>query len=303
MYRILYKLKNNNIFRNNDYIKYKKKNSLYKQHIKENNNYLQKIVDDTDSINSNHNNLITNNIHNNDNIGNIDNNIILYNSKLDYIKKELSNFNEKEHFCSICIEKKKSCEFCILLCGHHFCKNCMKEYLNNKYDEFHECPVCRFKFKKNNIFYPIIENNNCDNSNLGTKINTLIDIIKKDYENKIVIVTQFKRTMENINKILANNNMKIYNINNFNNFSNEIDKSLLLISYNDILKINNLNITSIIFLDYLNDNNPFNNSNNPINILKNKLLCDNFVNFYFLYIKNTFEENIINNIKISIDDL
>jgi hypothetical protein len=242
-------------------------------------------------------NLITNNI------DNIDNNIILYNSKLDYIKKELTNFDDKEHFCTICIEKKKSNEFCILLCGHHFCKNCMKEYLNNKYEEFHECPVCRCKFKKNNIFYPIIENNNYDTNNLGTKINKLIEIIKKDYENKIVIVTQFKKMMENINEILVNNNMKIYNFNNFNNFSNEIDKSVLLISYNDILKINNLNITSIIFLDYLNDNNSFNNSNNPINILKNNLLCDNFVNFYFLYIKNTFEENIINNIKISIDDL
>jgi hypothetical protein len=254
-----------------------------------------------------YNNLLTNNI---------DNNIILYNSKLDYIKKELLNFNEKEHFCSICIEKKKSHDFCILLCGHHFCKLCMKEYLNNKHDPY-ECPVCRCKFKKNNIFYITIKNNNYDNNilknNLGTKINKLIEIIEREYEKKIVIVSQFKKMLDNINdilennNILKNNNMKIYNINNFvkveKDSPNKIDKIILLISYDDILKINNLNVTSILFLDYLDDNNYFNNSKNPINIFKNKLLYDNLVNFHFLYVKNTFEENIVNKIKSSIDIL
>ena len=270
-----------------------------------NNNLLKNDISINCLFEKEYNNLITNNI------DNIDNNITLYNSKLDYIKKELSDFNNKEHFCSICIEKKKFNNFCILLCGHHFCKDCIKEYLNKKIDPF-ECPVCRFKFKKYNIFYPIIDydthNTNIIKNNFGTKINKLIEIIEKNNEEKIVIVTQFKKIIENINDILEKTNIKIYKGNNLSNFqkiekdfSKEISKSALLITYDDILKIDELNVTSIFFIDYMDSSNYIKNNKNPINSIKDKLLFDNFVKFYFLYIKNSFEENIISDIKIIID--
>ena len=69
----------------------------------------------------------------------------------------------------------------------------------------------------------------------------------------------------------------------------ENKKHISVCDYNNILKHNIYNIDCIVFLDYLYD---IDEENNIYSIINNKL-GNNFVKFYFMYIKNTFEKNII----------
>ena len=54
---------------------------------------------------------------------------------------ECSHINDCE--CNICYESKKKPEFIKLNCGHEFCKDCIKQYLQNVRTEKPLCAFCR----------------------------------------------------------------------------------------------------------------------------------------------------------------
>ena len=228
-------------------------------------------------------------------IDNINNKIVQYKSKIEYFKRIMHEFNTKEYSCSICLDNIDKNNFCIINCGHYFCKNCLRKYISQT-KKCYECPICRSNFEINNVYVPKNTNNDII---YGSKINKLKEII--DYYNKIIIVTQFKDNIlltDYINK----NNTIFYNLfyknnslkeNNKNNFILEKKKSVLFCNYDDILKFNFNNINSIIFIDYPTI---YNNKNIFTEIKTSYLekdILNNIISFYYIYINNTFEETII----------
>ena len=55
----------------------------------------------------------------------------------------LQRESDNGHECPICYEKKFKNEFESTVCGHVFCKSCLKEVLKSKKPC---CPLCRSKF-------------------------------------------------------------------------------------------------------------------------------------------------------------
>jgi len=194
-------------------------------------------------------------------------------TKLQYCKNMISTFYDINHNCSICIDNIDNKNICIINCGHYFCKDCLIKFIN-KCDNKHECPICRDKFNIDEINIAIKDGYDTQNLINCTKINKLIEIINIVSHTKIIIITQFK---EVVNKIIEKFNIK------------ENKKHISVCDYNNILKHNIYNIDCIVFLDYLYD---IDEENNIYSIINNKL-GNNFVKFYFMYIKNTFEKNII----------
>jgi hypothetical protein len=210
------------------------------------------------------------------------------------------------------MDKIEEHNFCIIICGHYFCNDCIRKYISEKENNF-ECPICRENFNFNNIYclndnLENLEKLNNINENLenlhnnyknGTKMNQLINKVLESTDKKIIILTQYRNTMSEIKKIL--NNLSVINYNLFfknsnineknkNLFNNNKNKCVLVCTNNDVLNYNFTNITSIFFLDYTKIDN-----DNIYNLIKNKFNNFNSIKLNFLYIKDTFEESIIDN--------
>lgn len=234
-------------------------------------------------------------------INELQNKINLYKLKLQYFKSIMMDFNDKEYYCTVCLENINKENFCIINCGHYFCKDCLKKYINEKKDN-HECPICREKINNDNIYIPEILNNNILDDKNSTKINKLNELINLEKNKKIIIVSQYKQNTNNIRKYL-DKDILIYNLfykNNYlkeknkNLFNNEANKCILFTNYTNILKNTFNNISSIIFIDYPDIN--YNCDNLFNNIRKNfleKYSTSNIITFYFLYINDSYEKTII----------
>jgi len=232
-------------------------------------------------------------------INDIKNNIILYKLKLQYCKNILTNLDDKNCNCAICIDNINTNNICILNCGHYFCNDCIIKYIYSKTDNY-ECSICRYKFNINNIYCTNISDNNI---NYGTKINKLIEIINNSSNKKIFVISQHCTIINKINEILNLNVIKNFDIFYKNKFLKEkyikifelyTEKSILLCNYDDIINYSFINIEEIIILDYHEEDN----NENIFIKFKKKLIEDIYVqnkiiNINFLYIKNTFEENFI----------
>jgi len=262
-------------------------------------------------IKENKNLCILNNQINNfleENTDNLNSNILKYNSQLQYFKNNILKYNDsKDMNCSMCIDNINKEDFTIILCGHYFCKYCLIKYINEKSNNL-ECPICRDKFNESDIYCPFINNNivkNIDiNNKYSSKIDKLLNIIDT-IDDKIIIITQFKSISNKLTNIFNNNNIKNYNMfynNNYfkeknkNLFNNEKNKTILISTIDNILKYNFINISNIIFIDipYINETNIdiFNSLRKKY--LENYLLNINTIKYYFLYIKNSIEEYVVN---------
>jgi hypothetical protein len=234
-------------------------------------------------------------------INDLQNKINLYKLKLQYFKNILIEFNDKEYYCTVCLENIDKNNFCIINCGHYFCKDCLKKYINEKKDVY-ECPICRENFNDDNIYINKISDNNILYQKNSTKINKLNEIINLEENKKIIIVSQYKQNIVNIRKFI-NKDILIYNLHyknnylkekNINLFNNEINKCILFVNYTNILKNTYNNISSIIFIDYPDID--YNSDNQFSNIKKNfleKYSSNNIIYFYFLYINDSYEKDII----------
>jgi hypothetical protein len=244
-----------------------------------------------------------------ENTNNLNSNVLKYNSQLQYFKNNILKYNDsKDMNCSMCIDNINKEDFTIILCGHYFCKYCLIKYINEKNNNL-ECPICRDKFNESDIYCPFINNDivkNIDiNNKYSSKIDKLLNIIDT-IDDKIIIITQFKSISNKLTNIFNNNiNIKNYNMfynNNYfkeknkNLFNNEKNKTILILTIDDILKYNFINISNIIFIDipYINETNIdiFNSLRKKY--LENYLLNINTIKYYFLYIKNSIEEYVVN---------
>ena len=287
-YKVLIEKDNNKINNINNFFMNKKDNENYNSYI---NNYFNTnlFLEETENtINAL--------------IKNIEDNISQYNSKILYFKNIINEYSDKTYSCPICLENIEKENFCIINCGHYFCKNCISKYINEK-ENYYNCPNCRSHFSIDNVFIPIINENkivniNSINSINSTKINKINEIIDIHTNNKIIIVTQYRDNIKikeylckNIDYYILfykNNYLKEKNRESFINNNN---KSILFCNYDDLLKYTFNNVNSIIFIDYLEINNIFSKIKKDY---LEKNIDDINVIFYLLYFKDTFEESIIN---------
>jgi hypothetical protein len=243
------------------------------------------------------------------------NNIKLYEIKLQYIINIINKYEKNTYNCTLCMDKIEENNFCIIICGHYFCNDCIRKYISEKEYNF-ECPICRENFNCNNIYcltdnlekhvsseVQITHNISGDLLNTyknGTKMNSLINLILDSNDKKIIIVTQYKNFISEIKKILNDNSIVNYNLffkNNIINekyknlFNNNKNKCILLCTNNDILNYNFINLSSIFFIDY---EKPDDINNNIYESIKNKYNDYNLLKIYYLFTENTYEEYIVN---------
>ena len=236
-------------------------------------------------------------------INKIKNDINKYKSKIGYFQNIINNLELNNCVCSICIENiNNNNNLCIINCGHSFCKNCLTNYVIQQ-DKKYKCPICRNSFLLNNVYLPIKNENDIDKVIIkGSKLNKLKTILysKNNNNEKIIIVSQYKENIKIKEEIEENYDFfnLFYKNNNLNNlkrdsFIKNINKSILLCNYFDIIDYKFDDINTFIFIDY-----PIVEELNNIFIkIKNKYIhLNNDINFYFLYTENTFEEKIISEV-------
>ena len=143
--------------------------------------------------------------------------------------------------CCICMDKIENSNFCILKCGHYFCKTCIlthkiNEDLNN-YEN--KCPICRYNY---NLIYNITENKD----RFNFVIDSLNNILIRESDKKILITAEYNQILEYIKEVLKDN----YDIDIYKKKYNDIKNKINLISINYLKKniINNVDI--LIFFTF-----------------------------------------------------
>jgi hypothetical protein len=236
------------------------------------------------------------------NYKNISSDIELFDISGEYKNKLINTVNniktiiKKKYKCNVCLNNINMNNVGITTCGHYFCFSCIYKCITYK----RECPTCRYNLVLDNIYYLKIGNksffnsknsNNCIIDDLGTKIKSLISLIKNIKQ--AVIFSNFTECLE-----LIKNNFKQLNIPYYDSINNK--ETIMFLNYdldnwdytNKIKDINNL-----IFIDPLCEKD--------IDILKIKykfifnLFGSPNINIYNLVINNSIEEEVFkNNIKI-----
>lgn len=145
--------------------------------------------------------------------------------------------------CCICMDKIEEKDFCILECGHYFCKSCI---LLHKFNDNTKnvCPICR----KN---YNLIYNFNDKNDKISNKLKQLIQILDNEKEKNILIVADYDEILEYINKKIGN----IYNIHNYSKKKIIMkNKNIFLITTKLLNKNYIFDIDVLVFIDVYDEN-------------------------------------------------
>lgn len=142
-------------------------------------------------------------------------------------------YNSKEEskvlpcsICSICMEKINN-NRCITKCNHHYCINCIGQHLLNKKD----CPLCRRVLISSSLYI--------SNNNSYSKFDKIIDILKNNSKNNIIIFKNIKLA-KLLNNILIKNQLQTILLNG------DINKKALII---DSINKNGLDIIICLCTD------------------------------------------------------
>lgn len=209
------------------------------------------------------------------------------NRRLNFIKNQIND----EKKCPTCLDIINEDEenYCILPCGHIFCKICNEILISQKKSNF-SCSLCRKNTNINDIY--TITNNNELKHNYSSKINKLIEIINQ-LDNKVIVYSQYDKILLKLNNILQIENIDniifkdSYDIEHF-----KINSKVLLLSSNknssgiDLSFVKNL----IIF-------EPIKGSSNFMKDVEKQIIGRiyrigqlNEINIYSLITQNTIEE-------------
>jgi hypothetical protein len=213
-----------------------------------------------------------------------------------YCQKSIDSLYEQEqeqennkNICSICYDLIKKEQISIILCGHFFCKSCIIKYIKNK--TCNECPICREKFYSNQIY------SLNDDLNYNSKLNKIIDFIDNFNSSNILILSQHNESLSYIENILYKNNKKFINITNKKYTKKTNNLKIHLSTFDNILNNDTyiLSRNKILCIDFP----VIKKNDNPIYILKQRYIDYSIIKkidlleFYFIYMKDTLEENII----------
>lgn len=206
-------------------------------------------------------------------------------------RQQIQDTNQKN--CNICLTKMESKNLGITECGHLFCYTCLHDSINYK----KECPQCRKKLDKENIFLYDDQSYLSEKENiksivgeLGTKISNLISLIYSLKED-CIIFSNYDENLVKIQNILTQLNIPNSYITKSKKLSSAKNKKCVyLINYSyNFYKLDKLpNIKHVIF-------------NEPYYELDNNLKKDKYLEvlsvlhkfkLYHLVIQDTIEEKV-----------
>ncbi|CAM8955767.1 unnamed protein product [Rhodiola kirilowii] len=122
---------------------------------------------------------------------------------------------ENDSYCPVCLDQPD--DAVITRCAHLFCKSCMMHLIENgKYSKSFRCPMCRRPLQKCHIFElssSVAEKRKTEGSSSvnmsSSKVSALITMLRKLTNEKSVVLSQFRRTLELVDGMLSEAGFKI----------------------------------------------------------------------------------------------
>ena len=230
---------------------------------------------------------------------------------LTILEQMKNNEIASEQDCSICMSEIINPT--LTKCGHLFCYECLKTWLNKK----NKCPLCQGDLSGKELFVTNkkINNNNVNplTTKYGSKLGTTISVIKtiiKQPESRIIIFSQWDCMLSLIGKTLADNGVencfvkgniwsRNKSINKFKkgkNDNGDDNKVIMLSLKNSASGINLTETSHIIFVE------PINTSVEERQAIESQAICracrvgqKNKIVVIRILIENSIEEEIYKN--------
>ena len=218
---------------------------------------------------------------------------------------------DDENTCSVCFEKEN---ISLTKCGHVFCLDCIKNWLNMK----NNCPMCKKSLTLGEIYTvnkTVIVAEDTTNpliKKYGSKLGKIISIIRSIITNddaRIIIFSQWDSMLLLISKTLSDNGIancsvkgnvwsKTAAINKFKNgknLSGEENKVILLSIKNCASGTNLTEATHIFFVEPINENKEITKAIESQAIARAcRIGQKHKIKLYRILIKNSIEETIYN---------
>jgi DNA repair protein RAD5 len=220
--------------------------------------------------------------------------------------------NVKKQECTICLDNINEDDLGVTFCGHIYCYTCIstiiKEAKNSNIRS--KCPNCQSLIQLNNIFL-VNKTKNDEDKMIGTKLNFIINHIKKTPNKYRIIFSQWDYLLKEIGNVLSKNNIKnLYCQGNvyqkdkvlrlFNSKDDNNEFKIIMLSSDSTVSGSNLNnAEEIIFIDPIYGDKQYriNTEKQAIGRVIRLGNLHETINIIRILIKDSIEEDIYNSNK------
>lgn len=250
-------------------------------------------------------------------ITNITKNIESLTRTLNYLKNSIESTEQET--CTICLESVNDSDKAITKCGHKFCWECIQEIFKTN---IQKCPNCNSFLNKDDIYVYTneyqekqIKNDNLELNDIihevkSTKIGNIIYFLNEIFQNKqndkVIIFSQWDLLLEKVADILSKYNLKTTHCKGtvyqkkraIKEFTSSKDTNIIMLSSRNAASgINLTEANKIILLEPVYGNKEYRtNIENQAIGRSDRIGQKRPIDVYKFIIKNTIEEDIINNI-------
>ena len=232
-----------------------------------------------------------------------------------YLKTAVDSLHNKETTCPICLDNIENGQVTITKCGHKFCWDCIFETHKSKEHHNFKCPSCNTMLATNEIY--LVDEKNNELSELGTlihkikstKIGNIIHFLKNDTKNtdKIILFSQWDELLHKVGNILSEYKFKIVYCQGsvfqrkraISSFQKDPDVRIIMLSSRNAASGINLTMANkIILLEPVYGSSEYRKNIEEQAIGRaDRIGQKSPIDVYRFIIKDTIEEDIINNIE------
>jgi SNF2 family DNA or RNA helicase len=226
-----------------------------------------------------------------------------------------------EHTCPICLDDIDKDNLAITKCGHKFCWDCLYEtYQANKSSSREiKCPTCNCVMTNKEIFVVSDKSNMHVTEEVGqivskvksTKVGNIIHFLRQcgTPDKKVILFSQYDELLHKVGDILSNYNLKLVYCNGtiyqrknaIDSFKHDPNVNIIMLSSRNAASgINLTSAQTIILLEPVYGSTEYRNNIEYQAIGRaDRIGQHNPIDVYRFIIKDTIEEDIVNN---NIDD-